>query len=157
MDRRYVVIGISLVVSAVLFLIAVFVTGNGSALQGEPTVRTRLVVVGISMVLGGTLLPLYAVLVAHALDRTDPVYVPSTAITLLFVYTLGGVAGPVLVAVMSAAFNDDQMDWLIFLLFFGFSLFATWRITHRSKVPSAMQVTMSPATGSSTESLVRQK
>ncbi|WP_093161571.1 MFS transporter [Aliiruegeria lutimaris] len=157
MDRRILIVAISLVASAALLLIALFVTGDGSALQGEPGIGVRLAATGISIVLGGTLLPLYAILMAHAMDRTDPVYVPSTAITLLFVYTFGGVIGPVLVAVISVLFGDALMDWAMFSLLFGFSIFAAWRIRQRAPVPSAEQAVIAPATATSVETLASEK
>ncbi len=155
MDRRVVVVGLSLVASGVLLLIAVFVTADGSALRGEPGMMISIVAAGVSIVLGGTLLPLYAILMAHAMDRTDPIYVPSTAITLLFVFTVGGVLGPVLVAMISAVFGDKFMDWAIFSLLFSFSLFAAWRIGQVDPVPLAEQIDMAPATATSVESLAR--
>ncbi|MDV7145674.1 MFS transporter [Tropicimonas sp. TH_r6] len=157
MDRRILIVGTGLVASVTLLMIALFVTGDGSALQGDPGIGLRLAATGISIVLGGTLLPLYAILMAHAMDRTDPVYVPSTAITLLFVYTVGGVLGPVLVAVISALFGDGLIDWVMFYLLLGFSLFAAWRIRQRTPVPSAEQAVMAPATATSVETLASQK
>jgi MFS family permease len=157
MDRRIVISGISLVATMVLLLIAIVVRREGSGLDGDPSMDVRLVAVGISILLGGTLLPLYSVLTAHAMDRTPSIYVPSTAVTLLFVYSLGCVTGPVLVAVMSAVFGGRPMAWMMFVLMLAFSLFSVWRMTRRPAVSQEEHVVMAPTTATSVEMAIETK
>jgi len=77
----------------------------------------------------------YSLLVAHACDRTVPVYVASSAVTLLFVFTLGGVAGPLLAAAISQTFGPSATAWTISVLIFLFAGFTALRM--RMKAPAA--------------------
>ena len=79
-------------------------------------------------VLGGALLTAYSLLVAHAMDRTVPVYVGSTTVTLLFVWTMGAVTGPLLASLVSAAFGDESASWLLTFLMMGYTSYVLVRL-----------------------------
>ncbi|MDV7142700.1 MFS transporter [Tropicimonas sp. TH_r6] len=149
MDRRRVIALTSLALCAIFVLMAALTETEGSILLGQkgPVLQFFALVMGIF--LGGTLLPLYSLLTAHAMDRTVPVYVGSTAVTLLFAFSVGGVAGPLATALLSATLGDDSLIWFVSLLMGGFAVFTLLRMKSRKAVPQAEHATHRPSTTTS--------
>lgn len=97
------------IATGALAAFATFATGDGvrhAAIVGTPLYIAMLA--GL-VLMGGTMLTLYSLLLAHAMDRTLPVYVASGAVTMLFVFTIGGIAGPLMTSALSAVFGDTAM------------------------------------------------
>lgn len=140
MDRRIVIFFASLTASIVLFLMAVLV-------DPVPVVEPfdyhsfRFVVLCVLMIaLGGSLLSLYSLLVAHALDRTTPDFVSSTAVTMLFIWTLGAVTGPLFANLFTTPYGDHALHWVNFTVMFSYVLFLAIRIWFVEPVPVSKQV-----------------
>jgi len=93
----------------------------------------------ILFVLGGAMLTMYSLLVSHAIDRTVPVYVASASVTMLFVWTMGGILGPLLASLVSAAFGDAAMSWLLTIAMAGYTLYVMFRIMRASASDRAVK------------------
>ncbi len=157
MDRRIIVAVVAGLTAAILFLFVVLGKGDAAAAKGSYGVGWQLFGFALVFLMGGMLLPTYSLLVAHGMDRTVPVYVPSAAVTLLFVWTLGGVTGPILAAIVSQLLGDGNLFLMCFVIAFAFSLFVVWRMQRRDRVPRAAQVTHVPGTATSVEMKPEQK
>jgi len=94
-------------------------------------------------------MPLYALNLALALDRTVPVYVRATAVTHLFIYTLGSVIALLVGGGASAAFGGTAILWLSFALMIAISALAGISIRNRERVPTAKAVTLVTAAATS--------
>lgn len=151
MDRRILIAIVTGLTAAILFLVVLMGEGDAATARGDYGVGWQAFGCVLVFLLGGFLFPTYSLLVAHGMDRTVPVYVPSAAVTLLFVWTLGGVTGPILAAIVSQVFGDGNLFLMCFAIVFAFSLFALWRITRRDRVPHAAQATHVPGPVTSIE------
>ena len=157
MDRRRVILCVSLTTAGILALIALTAHGDGAALYGQRGELMRVFVFSILLLLGASFLPLYSLLVAHACDRTVPVYVASSAVTLLFVYTLGGIVGPLLATSISSTFGPQVTAWSISAVMILFSGFTAFRMHKIAAVSSAEQAVHIPLGSTSVEMMPRQK
>ncbi|WP_170507288.1 MFS transporter [Ruegeria arenilitoris] len=157
MDRRKVILVASAVATFALFIFAFFSTGDGvrhASLVGTPLYR--LLFVGL-VLLGGSMLTLYALLLAHAMDRTVPVYVASSAVTMLFVFTIGGIIGPLLTSVVSAVFGDLAMNWMLAIVMAAFTALVVVRIKTVAPAAKAEQTNFKAAETTSLKSAPTQK
>ena len=127
-DRRRIIVANGCVASAVLLYLSIAGSGDGSGYRADLGTNLQLVLLGLLFVLGGALLTAYSLLVAHAMDRTVPVYVASTTVTLLFVWTMGAVAGPLLASLVSAAFGDEAASWLLTFLMVSYTSYVLFRL-----------------------------
>jgi MFS family permease len=127
-DRRRIIVANGWVASAVLLYLSIAGSGDGSGYRAVLGTNLQLVLLGLLFVLGGALLTAYSLLVAHAMDRTVPVYVGSTTVTLLFVWTMGAVAGPLLASLVSAAFGDEAASWLLTFLMVSYTSYVLVRL-----------------------------
>ncbi len=157
MDRRILIAGVSVLTAMILLLFVVLGKGDAAAAKGDYGIGWQLFGFALVFLLGGLLLPTYSLLVAHGMDRTVPVYVPSAAVTLLFVWTLGGVTGPVLAAIVSKLFGDGNIFLMCLVIALTFSLFVVWRRNRRDSVPQAARATHVPGTATSVEMTPEQK
>ena len=149
-DRRYVIVSLSTVSAIILALFSIFAPGDGSMLMNGAGLDEQIIIIVGACLLGGAIMPLYSVLVSYALDRTTPSNIGSTAITTLFVYTLGGVLGPLIASVTSAIFGDDSLYNLCFFTMAGLAVFAGMRIPGR---PRALQTDITPSIVATTTSV----
>ncbi len=157
MDRRKVILVASAVATFALLIFAFFSTGDGvrhASLVGTPLYR--LLFVGL-VLLGGSMLTLYALLLAHAMDRTVPVYVASSAVTMLFVFTIGGIIGPLLTSVVSAVFGDLAMNWMLAIVMAAFTALVVVRIKTVAPAAKAEQTNFKAAETTSLKSAPTQK
>ncbi len=142
-DRRIVIVVASLATSALLFVLAFLGEGEGFAVRGDAGIGAQVVAVFGCILLGGIIMPLYSLLVAHAMDRTVPVYVSSTAVTLLFIYTLGSISGPLVASVVAIGFGNDAIFWLSFGLMVATTLYSAVQIPRTERTPiSEMSVSV---------------
>ena len=133
MDRRIVVLATSLVSLAVLFLMAIL---SDPEYAGEPFDYLTFefgVVMLLMLGFGGNLLVMYSLLISHALDRSDTTQYSSTAVTMLFIWTIASISGPLIVNAFTIFLGDSAMLWVNFVVMTGFSLFLIVRILiHRT-------------------------
>lgn len=136
-DRRVVIAAVSFVAAALFALLALAIGGAHFDLSDAASGTTLAILLVAALTLGGTVMSLYSLLVAHALDRTVPVYVGASAVTHLFIYTLGSVIGPIAGSALSALYGPGVTIWLSAGLMAVAGLFAALRITGRERVPPA--------------------
>jgi MFS family permease len=96
-DRRWVIIGVAL--AALIFEVAMF-------LLGAPSL-TLLYALGYGI--GGTISILYSLLSAHTNDRSGPEMVVVVASTLLLVYCVGGIIGPLVTSWLMEVLGDRML------------------------------------------------
>ena len=132
-------------------------SGDGSGYRALIGTRLQLVLLSLFLILGGALLTMYSLLVAHAMDRTVPVYVASTSVTMLFVWTAGGIVGPLLASLVAAAFGNAATSWLLAVLMAGFTLFVAVRITRASASTRAEKTVFVATEATSPEAVPNRK
>lgn len=150
-DRRIVIMIAAMVSSVLLFGMATFVTGDGSWYFSRQSMDMRFAFIGLLVVLGGMLLTMYSILVAHAMDRTVPVFVSSASVTMLFVNTAGAVCGPILASVVSFVLGDASLFWILWTMMAGFAGFTALRIFTREGAFKAEKTTYVTVESSSVE------
>ncbi len=113
MDRRKVIIAASLV-SCIIFLVFQTVSpGEGRWISGQDGRLIQVISFVAAMVLGGLLLALYPLLTAHGLDRAQPEQIASLTTSLLFVWALGSIAGPLMTGMAVNMLGDGALVYLI--------------------------------------------
>ncbi len=157
MDRRIVIAGASLILATTLAATAILSGLEGSILLREMGAFVEIFALGLGMLLGGTLLPLYSLLTAHAMDRTVPVYIGSTAVTLLFVYSVGGVVGPLASSAITMAFGGSALLWFLAALMALFAAYTLVRMRTRDAAPQAEHARHQPGAITSVEMAPDQK
>lgn len=152
MDRRIVIFGMALVATIVFLGFALLDDPTTEAPDIEAGSLEHIAFLGALAMLGGSLLTMYSVLVAHASDRAVPVYVASSAVTMLFVWTSGSVVGPIAISVLSAFFGDQALVWTITAIMASLTLFvghqlraveppaSAERTTHQDVVTTSVDV-----------------
>jgi len=127
-DRRFVIVAMACL--AVVTQILLLVTGS---------VEPWLYVFGF--VLGACLPVLYVLISAHTNDRVGRERMVNVSSTLLFLYCLGGIVGPMLAAFLMARYGDRFLFVFGALAHAGIAGFVLWRILARpapaEKVESA--------------------
>ena len=120
-DRRYVIAGCSLVMTAVGIVMGV----------GIITSETALYLVGIAA--GGLLLPLYGIAIAHANDHMEVKdFVPASA-SLLLTYGCGAAAGPFIATIYMNYFGPGGLFIHAAVVTLILGIFALYRITQRAQ------------------------
>jgi MFS family permease len=136
-DRRVVILWVTLATAALLAALAFVSRGDASILTGARGVQGQAVMLAGAFLLGGCILPLYSLLIAHAIDRTVPVYVGPTAVTLLFVFTIGSVIGPIAGGALASAFGGVSIVWASAALTALAGLYTAWRVLRAERAPAA--------------------
>lgn len=136
-DRRYVIAATSLCAATAILVLTLATRGQGATLAGDDGVILQWVTIICSVVLGGLIMPLYSVLIAHAMDRTVPVYVGPTAVTLLLVFTVGSIVGPIAGGIGSIFWEDRAILWMCWALMLVAGIIPLVRIKMREGVPHA--------------------
>lgn len=151
MDRRLLILIVTLACGVTLSMLSLLVRGEDSSPDTPFGTVPLPLLLGVMVVLGGSLLTLYSLLTAYAMDRTVPVYVASNTVTLLFVYTLGGVMGPLLAGAASAVFGDRSTTWLMALVTFGHAAFTFYQMRRREAPEQAERSVHVPGGATSIE------
>lgn len=125
-DRRLVILAVSGVTAVLLLIMATLSTGDGRFYVRISEGPSYYAAIGGLIVLGGSLLTMYSLLVAQAIDRTPSDYAASSSVTLLFVFTLGSITGPMMASFASYAFGNTAMGWLNFAAMLAFCLTSAW-------------------------------
>ncbi|CUH42032.1 putative MFS-type transporter YcaD [Ruegeria atlantica] len=150
-DRRVFILINGVIASALLLYFSIVGSGDGSAYHAIFETIWHSVFLDLMVILGGALLTMYSLLVAHAMDRTPPVYVAAASVTMLFVTTVGGIAGPLVVSLVSAVFEDSALHWALFLMLAGFAVFVSVRFAKRDASSPAEKTSHVVAGTTSTE------
>ncbi len=156
-DRRMVILIASCTVTVALLAAAFFSDQSYAGERLDFQTLEFFVLAVILIALGGSLLTIYSVLVAHALDRTVPVFVSSTAVTMLFIWTIGSIVGPLIASAATSIFGDAALNWLNFLVFLAFSAFVGLRIKQTEATTAAERARHVSAMTTSTELVPEQK
>lgn len=159
MDRRIVILIAAVTATVVFLLMAVLVDVDfdHSVNSFDYNSIGFVILCIILMLLGGSLLTLYSLLVAHALDRTVPVYVSSAAVTMLLVWTLGSISGPLIANLATTFFGDIALYWVNFSVMLCFALYLGQRIWSVEPVSRAEQTSHTEVLPTSTEMVPTEK
>ncbi|MGI9400269.1 MAG: MFS transporter [Rhizobiaceae bacterium] len=157
MDRRIVIFFASLVATSVLLLMALLVDPSPQIERFDYLSLGFFILFVLMLMLGGSLLPLYSLLVAHALDRTVPSLVSSAAVSMLFIWTLGAVAGPLVANLFTTPFGDDALHWVNFFIMLVYVVFLGIRIWFVEPVSGAERTTHVEVIPTSTEIALPEK
>lgn len=85
-----------------------------------------------AFVIGGTVNPLYALLIAHTNDYLEPKDMPAASSGLIFVGGVGAIGGPVLVGQMMQFFGSDFYFVYLLACIGGIGVYAVCRMTRRA-------------------------
>ena len=142
MDRRRLILGVSLVGMLAAFAVAPF-TGSFAAL----------LVAGF--VIGGVANPLYSLAIAYTNDYLEPADMASASAGLLFLNGIGAVGGPLLVGYLMQVSGPGGFFVFIGVLLATQSAYSVWRMTRRRTgamtgsfvpvVPQASSTVVAPA------------
>ncbi|MEM7214809.1 MAG: MFS transporter [Pseudomonadota bacterium] len=144
-DRRYVMVGLSLAGGAVGFLVAQYQV-DGSAPQWEFFL--------LMVLLGGFVYPIYGLVNAHANDHADPEDFVKISSSLLILYGIGNMIGPLVTGPAMEAFGNGALFQMIGLSHLLLAIHMTYRIMRReAPVEDVMDYQVGPiaTVGLSTE------
>lgn len=127
-DRRIVILITSLISVVVLVLMTIL---SDPKYADEPFDYLSFefgVLIVLLLAFGGSLLALYSLLVSHALDRSEVTQFSSTAVTMLFVWTIASVAGPIVVNGFTIVLGDNALFWVNLVVMLSYTIFLSVRI-----------------------------
>ncbi len=136
-DRRLVIMMSSVLAAFLLASVAVLGSGDETAYILAAGPGWQVLQLAAFLLLGGSLLTLYSLLAAHAMDRTPPVFVASASVTMLFVSTVGAIVGPLLAGAVSGIFGDISLFWFLVLITISYAGFAGLRLIRKDAAASA--------------------
>ena len=152
MDRRILIFLTSLISTGVLLLMALLVDPDYVPEPFEYRSLGYFVLIALMIALGGSILPLYSLLVTHAIDRTAPEFVSSTVVTMLFFWTLASISGPLVTNVFTTIYNDNALHWvnlavmLCYVVFLGVRIWFVEQVSgsektsHINMVPTSTEM-----------------
>jgi MFS family permease len=123
-DRRKLILGVSVVGSVAMFL------------AFAVSLPFPLLVVA-AMILGGVINPLYSLLIAYTNDYLTKEEMPAASAGMIFLNGLGAIGGPVVAGWLMAEVGAGGFFLLMAILFGLLALYALWRMTRRASAPSA--------------------
>jgi MFS family permease len=121
-DRRKVIIGVS-IITTILAVICYFTSGHPYILNI------------VFFLLGGSLLPIYGLSMAHINDHLTPRQYVGASSSAILVNGCGAAFGPLIVSVMMSFFGDTFYFPLIALIFLSLSIYGVYRTSRRESVP----------------------
>jgi len=116
LDRRWVIVGTSLVGVVLAFLLA----------GGDFFPLTILFF--LAFLFGGMLLPVYSLCIAHVNDLIDEENIISAASTLLVVFGIGSVIGPLSCGILMNTFGPGALFYAVGVIMLGFGVFSLLRM-----------------------------
>jgi len=122
MDRRYVMVGLSLAGALVGFLISRYKV-NGP----DPDLNFFL----LMMLLGGFIYPIYGLANAHANDHAEPEDFVKISSSLLILYGIGNMIGPLVTGTAMEWFGNNALFQIIGFSHLLLAMHMTYRITRR--------------------------
>ncbi|MDH3413471.1 MAG: MFS transporter, partial [Gammaproteobacteria bacterium] len=123
LDRRQVIVGVTL--AATLAVLAAVFAGQHS--------RVGLLV--LIALFGGTSLPLYSLFIAHTNDHLRNEQMVAASATLVLVGGLGAIMGPTLCASVMSLAGPEGFLWYLVAVNGGLGGFAVYRMTRRASTP----------------------
>lgn len=150
-DRRIVILITSLISVVVLFLMTIL---SDPKYADEPFDYLSFefgVLIVLLLAFGGSLLALYSLLVSHALDRSEVTQFSSTAVTMLFVWTIASVAGPIVVNGFTIVLGDNALFWVNLVVMLSYTIFLAVRIVFIEPVSDGERITHVDVVPTSTE------
>ncbi len=131
----------------VLTMTASCLLAAATALFGEDRFWLMVALVALT---GGTMMPLYALILAHVNDYVAPEKMVSAGGTLVLLFGIGAIAGPLLSAQVMERAGSAAFFWWLAALAAGFVAFVLWRMARRAALPVGEQTTYVPFTQSAT-------
>ncbi|MEM7268651.1 MAG: MFS transporter [Pseudomonadota bacterium] len=122
MDRRILIIGVCAVASA-------------SCLMAMAGGDSFYVSIAAAFFIGGTVNPLYSLLIAHTNDYLDHDDMAAAASGLVFIGGVGAIGGPVIVGQMMGLMGPWAFYLYVMLIMASVSLYGVWRMTRRAATP----------------------
>jgi MFS family permease len=119
MDRRMLILGLS-AVGGIVMLIAAFAPLPFGVL------------LGVSVVLGGTINPLYSLLIAYTNDFLRGDQMAGASAGMIFLNGLGAIGGPLVTGWVMGFMGPGGYFLVIALLFLALAGYAGWRMTQRA-------------------------
>lgn len=117
--------------------------GTGLGLAFMPT-HEGLVPFAVACLHGAFMLPLYALILAHANDFAPQEKLVETSSALLLVYSAGAIVGPPVVAPMMERVDAGYLFLTMAVLFAVLALFVFWRMGRRPIAAAVERVTFVP-------------
>jgi MFS family permease len=121
-DRRYVMVGLSVAGAFVGFMVAEF------QVNGEDPQLTFFL---LMLLLGGFVYPIYGLVNAHANDRADPEDFVKISSSLLILYGIGNMIGPLVTGPAMEWFGNNALFQIIGLSHLLLALHMGYRTTRR--------------------------
>lgn len=122
MDRRVLIVGVTAIAAAACW---------PAILIGD----SFYVSVGAAFLIGGTINPLYSLLIAHANDYLEHDEMAAASAGLVFVTGVGAIGGPVIVGQLMGRLGPEGFFVFLMVLMGGVSLYGVYRMTQRPTVP----------------------
>jgi len=119
MDRRTVILLLAFTGAAAMFVAAALDAGF-------------VVLVALSLVLGGIVNPVYSLLIAHTNDFLGKEEMAGASAGLLFLNGLGAIAGPLVTGWMMETIGPRGFFLYIALLLLALGVYGLWRMTRRA-------------------------
>lgn len=116
MDRRYVMLASTLVGIAVSGVLTFY----------EPTGYIDLFIA--MLVFGGVMMPLYSLVVAHANDHAEPGAFVETSSSLLIVYAVGSMIGPIIAGLLIGFLGSSGLFLTVCVSYIAFAIFTIFRL-----------------------------
>ncbi len=142
MDRRALVMWLSAVGAAVMVLATVV------SLPFQATL-------GVAMVLGGTINPLYSLLIAHTNDFLTKEDMPSASAGLIFLNGFGAIFGPLVAGWLMGLVGAGGYFLLMAVLFAALALYSAYRMTRRAAPAAGSYAGLTPTASSLAVDAVR--
>jgi len=157
LDRRLIIVMGSIVASILIVGVAILGSGDETAYILAAGPGWQVLQLAAFLLLGGSLLTLYSLLAAHAMDRAPPVYVASASVSMLFVTTMGAALGPILAGAVSGILGDIALFWFLVAIMATFAGFAGFRMTRKDAAAKAEKTHHTDAPTTSVELTPRAK
>lgn len=119
MDRRQLIIWLSL-------------AGAGALAVGAMLTLPFVVVLGLALVMGGVINPLYSLLIAHANDHLMQDDMAAASSGLVFIHGLGAITGPLITGWLMVTLGPGGFFLYISVLLALLAGYAGWRTTRRA-------------------------
>ncbi len=146
MDRRYIIIGSSICGAFLGLFIGNFV---------HVTSSPGAFFFGMMLVFGGFIYPIYGIVVAHANDHAEPHEFVQISSSLLILYGIGTIIGPVVVGPVMDHFGPTSLFTVMGVAHIILAAYVGWRVTRRSapmELEMADMPILVPAIGHTPES-----